>query len=114
MTDDFAAGMRRAAEIVMGAQSGFHDGISADWHPYSVAEFQLFVRNAILAAIPASAPWTPPPEAERPEGFKCLGWLSGVWQTVRWQRRWGWLDKDGLCRDPEQFHPAPPAPEALP
>ena len=46
------AGRDAAAAAVMSAQRGYHDGISGDWHPYSVREFQLFARNTIQLLTP--------------------------------------------------------------
>ncbi len=65
------------------------------------------------AITPAPAPF-PPPEADRPDGFLCLGWLSKCWQPIKWYHRWGWIDKDGNERDPKHFTTLPPAPEAKP
>jgi hypothetical protein len=42
-----------------------------------------------IAALATPAPWAPPPEAERPEGFECLVRLkprvgAPIWMGCKW------------------------------
>jgi hypothetical protein len=40
--------------------------------------------DALRAALTPPAPWAPPPEEERPEGYRCLGKVYGYWREVVW------------------------------
>ena len=112
MSDQYAAGMRRAAEMC-------DQLIEASPKSRGVGYWRV-VKSMILAAIPA--PWEPPPEAERPDGYRCLG-VVGV-ETLRVQRNpythWntandtyhGWFTVRGSEKCyPTAFAPLPPAPE---
>lgn len=121
MTDDFAAGMRRAAEIAT-----LHDGADVTdckdaGEGYDKAAFDIC--TAILAAIPASVPWTPPDD--RPDGYRCWAWWAfdgndGRWYRAEWHGgtdnpHW-WVFGVGFCKHEmvKHFLPEPPAPEAKP
>jgi hypothetical protein len=60
----------------------------------------------------APAPWSPPPEADREEGFECLGLNSyGYWRHIRWgswRKVYAWRTKpDDLPIQPTAFAPLP-------
>lgn len=110
MTDQYAEGMRRAAEIAT-----LHDGADVTdckdaGEGYDKAAFDIC--TAILAAIPAPAPWTPPDD--RADGFECLGWRrEGEWEPVKWlayMDRWWWIFTDNATGQPTAFAPLPPVP----
>jgi hypothetical protein len=71
-----------------------------------------------LNALPSPAPWQPPPEAEREDGFECLGWRrEGEWEPVKWLaylNRWWWVFTDDSLGQPTAFAPLPPAPGDAP
>jgi hypothetical protein len=81
----------------------------------AVGRWTLLLDAAILAPLPLAASWTPPPEADRPGCFTCLGWHpDGEWQTVMWiehLRVWWWVFTDNAIGQPIAFSPLPPAPE---
>lgn len=117
MSDQYAAGMRRAAEIVAAMASDHADmvltGLPENARNREAMEAALTkARYAILAAIPAPAPWTPP--EDRPDGFECLGWRrEGEWEPVKWlayMDRWWWIFTDNATGQPTAFAPLPPAP----
>ena len=67
----------------------------------------------------AFAGWQPPPEPERADGFRCLGWSlgGGLWEEIVW-----WSDRGGRWSDatgntlrgthaPTAFAPLPPPPK---
>ena len=120
--EGFAAGMRRAAELCAAMANDHADmaliGLSENARNREAMEAALTkARYAILAAIPAPAPWTPPPEAERPEGFECLG--RGVkgssWHHIQWNNGRWWLRSPGIqAFGLVAFAPLPPTPEAQP
>jgi hypothetical protein len=66
-----------------------------------------------------AAPWTPPPEAERDEGYRCLGYVDGApfadrWSIVQW-RNYGRAQGVWICEGRSEiasvtaFAPLPPA-----
>jgi hypothetical protein len=77
--------------------------------------------KAIAARLTAtSAGWQPPPEAERADGFRCLGWVSGDLLTVEWVKvfdpeapiRGWWVETRERCGvNVAAFAPLPPPPK---
>lgn len=59
--------------------------------------------------------WTPPPVAERPDGFRCLAFHRGKWRDVVWvASHRGWMMHYGsefFLDGARQFAPLPPLPE---
>lgn len=69
-----------------------------------------------IAARPSatSADWQPPEESERPDGFRCQGWVDRSWEYVIWSRERTpeWRDDYGLpISQPVKFAPLPPTPK---
>ena len=78
----------------------------------------------------AFAGWQPPPEAKRADGFKCMGFVTGLvdvddefvesaaepeWMIISWQVMSDmtkfWTCVDGIERRPTAFAPLPPPPK---
>ena len=63
----------------------------------------------------AFAGWQPPPEAERPDGFRCQGWVAGDWEVVMWRKSKTpqWVDDYAglLMEPPTAFAPLPLPPK---
>jgi hypothetical protein len=77
--------------------------------------------QAIDAALTPPDPWSPPPEAERPDGYRCWSWHidndgRGAWFRSRWRINEGintwWVYGIGYVGDADikHFLPEPPAP----
>ncbi len=75
-------------------------------------------RLAVAALATPSAPWQPPPEDQRPDGYRCLGKVltnagdRAIWVTVAWFKHGSFWDEDGRgCEvTPTAFAPLPDAP----
>ena len=114
MSDDFAAGMRRALEIGRAyvAQWVENDGGIDQCD----IEFRTDLETidealAILAASPA--PWTPP--EDRRDGYRCLAWVMGEWESVWWHAESAeWRLSWGSIKTPTHFRDFPPSPEDAP
>jgi hypothetical protein len=120
VSDDFAAGMRRAAEIARAAAmrheeeaykifiSEVSDRLAARLASYT-ARCVDNVAKEILSAIPAAspAPWMPPDD--RADGFRCLGWLNRGWHSIYWYG-FEWFDECGDVYQPIDFRPLPSPP----
>lgn len=82
MTDQYTAGMRRAAEMFHEEQIrvwgqdiieglGFADVLKIESYDDNIAAHEMVeaglcrIRDAILAAIPPAAPWTPPEDRQK-------------------------------------------------
>jgi hypothetical protein len=55
------------------------DGFGQELILEEVEAIALAVERHIQALTPP-APWKPPPEAERPDGYSCLIWVYGGWE----------------------------------
>lgn len=114
--EGFAAGMRRAAQILNERAANFPVGHEQPTRGASSYNWFRHCADAILAAIPAPAPWTPPDD--RADGFECLGWRrEGEWEPVKWlayMDRWWWIFTDNATGQPTAFAPLPPVPESQP
>ena len=81
--------------------------------PRDCYESQL---DAIREALTSRTPWQPPPEAERADGFRCLGMWSTRWVVCEWtdighaETRMGWLPfpNGHTAITPTAFAPLPP------
>lgn len=76
MSDDFAAGMRRAAELLREKAASFPVGHEQPTRGASSYNWFNHCADAISSAIPAPAPWTPPedrPDYPNDECPKCGG-----------------------------------------
>ena len=103
--DAYAAGMRNAADILWNYANDFSD----DRYQTLNAAHDWLVQS-IPAASPA--PWSPPPEADRPDGFECLARnINGTWKHVCWQSgRWTIRgDQTMAVNHPTAFAPLPSA-----
>ena len=49
------AAMREAADVAIGIDLGWHDGISGDWHPHAPNDLCWHIHAAILALIKEGA-----------------------------------------------------------
>ena len=80
--------------------------------PRDCYESQL---DAIREALTSRTPWQPPPEAERADGFRCLGWIPRhkEWLTIWWNVLPGgssWWFRSRIVT-PTAFAPLPPPPK---
>ena len=86
--------------------------ILADADPNKSKTLEDIAAAIRLITPPDAAPWQPPPEDERPEGYRCLGLLpNDGWRVVRWNANfecWCYPDNYSVRRSPPTaFHPLP-------
>ncbi len=106
----------------MDAVTRERDASDAPVH-YSAQEAEAWAAgfNTALAMPPAQGVWTPP--SDRPDGYRCLGWVDGQWVTVVWVKlayetqtgsRYCWVIRPHgrAIVYPTDFATLPPAPEA--
>lgn len=80
------------------------------------AAAQADYAGRIYAALIPVEGWQPPPEAERTNGYTCLGFAYNSWTEVSWFDDC-WLDGKVLddanlmAVEPTHFWPLPPTPE---
>lgn len=79
--------------------------ISAEFQP-AIERLQDFISGL---ASPAPA-WSPPPEADRPDGYSCLIWVHGGWCKGTWWKAVSQWRADGDFYEPGHFHPLPAPP----
>lgn len=109
LTDD--AVDRAAAALAVALNGGFWS------HSYSASQREMWrdrVRKMMGETVD-DKPWTLPPVADRPYGFRCLAFHRGKWHDVVWisnHRVWMTHTGSGFFRDEDRlFAPLPPLPE---
>ena len=107
------------AEIV--EQADFY--ATSSFHADEAGRRSAALYRAIAARLSdpwsAFAGWQPPPEAERGDGFRCLGMWSTRWVVCEWtdvghaETRMGWLPfpNGHTAITPTAFAPLPPPPK---
>jgi len=70
------------------------------------------VATAVAEGITPPAPWAPPPEGERPEGYRCLGRVQGLLTGIIWYDGAWCYDQILDLVTPTAFAPLPPEVEA--
>jgi hypothetical protein len=129
---DYAAILARAAEVAAAPAPDLSDpntvhlnmlrgtiakpAVEQIIHIYGIdALCKALAPHIVREAEAPQAPWTPPPEADRPEGYECLGLNPyGYWRHIRWgswRKVYAWRTKpDDLPIQPTAFATLPPAP----
>jgi hypothetical protein len=96
------------------ARSRMREAYSLETRAETVPQWSAIISHldmeydAIRALTPPdAAPWQPPPEADRPYEYECLGKVMGGWTGVVWfEGEWCYDQTLDPCK-PTAFHPLP-------